>query len=399
MFRSRVYFAASGGDSTKDRELWRTDATAGGTRRIADIRRGDRSSEPAELTPANGKLFLAATTGRHGRELWRSDGTGAGTKLLIDINPGRGSSSPEHLTRVGDEVFFIAGDGRHGGELWRTDGTAAGTRRLTNLTAAPTFIEGTREYVHSPALTGVGGLLYFLAGADRTDGRPDPDEIWRSDGTRDGTFLVKDIDRAPFETSPLRFADVGGRAVFNARHSERGEELWVSRGTRTTTRVLTDVPSGMDPSNVCGTLDGVGYFGAEGYTETLYRTDGTPAGTRAVVDHPGAGVSQPCEWERYAGALYWTRSWNPVLWRTDGTAEGTTEVFRWADDNAIYDHETSGGLQYISAGYDSGSDNPDDYEAELWRSDGTTAGTYVVRDINPSGPSYPDLSGMAAVGG
>lgn len=396
-FRSRAYFAASGGDSTKDRELWRTDATARGTRRIADIRRGDRSSEPEELTPANGRLFLAATTGRHGRELWRSDGTGAGTKLLKDINPGGGSSSPEHLTRVGENVFFVAGDGRHGRELWRTDGTPAGTRHLTDFASVPTF-EGTRV---GPALTSVGGLLYFLAGADTRRGLPIPDEIWRSDGTRDGTFMVKDIDRANFEADPLVFADVSGRAVFNARHSERGEELWVTRGTRRTTRVLTDIPTGSDPTNVCGTLGGVGYFGTELHsnTSTLYRTDGTPAGTRAVVVHPGGQVSRTCEWERYAGALHWTRSWNPVLWRTDGTAEGTTEVFRWPDDEAVYDHETSGGLQYISAGYDSGSDNADDYEAELWRSDGTEAGTYLVKDINPTGPSYADLSGMAAVGG
>src|SRR5205823_2224551 len=43
--------------------------------------------------------------------------------------------------------------------------------------------------------------------------------------------------------------------------------------------------------------------------------------------------------------------------------------------------------------YFSGHDGfvPGGHGSELWRSDGTTAGTVLVKDINPGGSSYPSL--------
>src|SRR5262249_40277490 len=107
-------------------ELWVSNGTAAGTRQLHDF--GDTDFRQMFGLP-NGKVIVGAsptaTTGGRYLQPWVSDGTVAGTKLLKDIKADftRISGSP-----VFKGVFYFAGsDTTHGNELWRTDGTAAGT--------------------------------------------------------------------------------------------------------------------------------------------------------------------------------------------------------------------------------------------------------------------------------
>jgi ELWxxDGT repeat protein len=120
-----------GGDQVHGYELWRTDGTPTGTMMIKDIMPGSGNSYVANLTASEDKLYFFADDGLHGYELWRSDGTMNGTVLVKDIIP---SIQPSvdifpgtNIVIINDTIFFVAQDGYHGYELWKSDGTANGT--------------------------------------------------------------------------------------------------------------------------------------------------------------------------------------------------------------------------------------------------------------------------------
>ena len=112
-------FAAS--DGTAGRELWSTDGTPAGTRRIADIHPGLRDGIAGTIEPAgdSGLALFAADDGVHGREPWLTDGRSA--YLLAELRYGARGSEPTNFRVLEDQVLFTADDGRHGIELWTLD--------------------------------------------------------------------------------------------------------------------------------------------------------------------------------------------------------------------------------------------------------------------------------------
>jgi ELWxxDGT repeat protein len=85
------------------------------------------------MTVVDGVLYFAARNAGDNYELWRSDGTSAGTKRVKDIRPGSQGSGPNLLVRVGDTLYFTANDGVHGSELWKSNGTAGGTKLVKDV--------------------------------------------------------------------------------------------------------------------------------------------------------------------------------------------------------------------------------------------------------------------------
>ena len=118
------------------REVWVSDGTEAGTRKLKD--RAPTWRSEARTTSLRGqsfadRCFFVSDDPDTGHELWSTDGTVAGTRIVADLFPGPASSFPDGLTVIGDRLLFRASDGVHGTELWSTDGTAAGTLRLTDL--------------------------------------------------------------------------------------------------------------------------------------------------------------------------------------------------------------------------------------------------------------------------
>ena len=110
-------------------------------------------------------------------------GTSSGTVLVKDINPGHGSTASS-LTAVGGTLFFTADDGVHGQELWTSNGSGPGTFLVKDIRSC------SGHYRAPTSLTRVGNRLFFAAN-DGIHGQ----ELWKSNGTTGGTVLVKDINR------------------------------------------------------------------------------------------------------------------------------------------------------------------------------------------------------------
>lgn len=87
--------------------------------------------------------------------------------------------------------------------------------------------------------------------------------------------------------------------------------------------------------------------------------------------------------------LYFTVS--NQLWKSDGTAAGTQPVEGTGALSSVYFQTVLGGTLYFTA-TDSGLGN------ELWRTDGTLGGTGIVRDINP-GRANSDIGKVVAFRG
>ncbi|MGL4460946.1 MAG: ELWxxDGT repeat protein, partial [Planctomycetia bacterium] len=104
--------------------------------------------------------------------------------MVRDVAPGVGTAfeyAPNFVSVSPTLFFFRADDGSNGLELWRSDGTTTGTFMVMNV--GPAAASGSPR-----SFTNVGGLLYFTANNVANGG-----ELWRTDGTTTGTNLVKDI--------------------------------------------------------------------------------------------------------------------------------------------------------------------------------------------------------------
>lgn len=110
---------------------------------------------------------------------------------------------------VSGGLFFSSDDGSHGDELWRSDGTRRGTRLARDIAPGA---DGSGP----GGLTNVNGTLFF----DADDGRHG-DELWRSDGTARGTRLVSDIDPGRIGSEPLEFTAGNGARALSARGRSR----------------------------------------------------------------------------------------------------------------------------------------------------------------------------------
>ncbi|MEO6253457.1 MAG: ELWxxDGT repeat protein [Ferruginibacter sp.] len=373
-----LYFTAT--TSANGRELWKSDGTDPGTVLIKDIIAGSTNSTPQNLVNYRDTLYFTASFTGIGRELWKSDGTTAGTVLVKDIYPGAPDSGPLDLTVSGNFLFFTADDGVSGTELWTTDGSEAGTILLKDIRPGISAS-------YPSELSAVNNLLVFRA----YDGGSSGEELWVSDGTGAGTFLLKDIYPGSADGYPNFLTVVGNTIFFGATDPVNDSELWQTDGTSAGTVMVKDIAPGLDGSNPDRliNINGILFFTA--YTNTdgveLWKSDGTTAGTIMVKDiNPGLPSSSPNRMTNVNGILYFTASQGTtVLMKSDGTESGTvalnTSVVSNGSFNTFYGFENK--LYFMYNGYKPGIPVTAT-GIETWVSDGTNAGTTLIKDINPT---------------
>lgn len=296
---------------------------------------------------------------------------GNGTAWLVQNirTNGTGYSGIAELTEIGNLVFFRANDGTYGRELWKSDGTANGTSMVRDIW--PGSGEGLPQ-----RFTSLNNTLFFTAN-DGSSSNYD-DQLWKSDGTNSGTVMLTNNSSLPIRVSG-QMVTLGNILFFAS-----GNSLWKSDGTSNGTVQVKEIHSGN--GNRPADLTVVGnfvYFMANDGTNgrELWKSDGTESGTMMVRDiNVGSGNSEPDDLIVIGNTLYFSAIdgvSGRELWKTDGTFNGTTmvkDIRNGSQGSYLTEFNKVGNLLIFLA-------NDGINGEELWRSDGTTNGTTLIKDI------------------
>ena len=173
-----------------------TDGTVGGTQDILGT--PPVSDALNDALYHDGKLFFSGgAVGLGNGDTWLGQNTepyvidGLNAYLLKEIRPGldiHDGSTPFSFTELNGKVYFAAAEEFDQFRLWVTDGTEAGTQKVTDKVR----LIGTERWVDQHRrlsfLAKTNGVLVFT-GDDGANGV----ELWRSDGTEEGTYMLKDL--------------------------------------------------------------------------------------------------------------------------------------------------------------------------------------------------------------
>jgi ELWxxDGT repeat protein len=369
VYNGALYFGAAG-------SMYRSDGTAAGTQLfVPSVGPSGRWQE------MGGKLYFGCDIAPAGQELCVTDGTVAGTSRVKEIFPGIQSGEPIFLGVVGTRLVFSAVNDPQffARGLWATDGTAAGTVELVpppgggfqdaiDRNADPAAILAGQAYL--PCFTQLAGF-----------------ELCKTNGTVAGTSVL-DVVPGQGSLGPFNLVVLGTRLVFVASTLTTGVELWTSTGTVAGTKMLVDLLPGAS-SGVTGLMvpfGGAVYFcgkAAIGDPAELWKTNGTVAGTTRIARILAPGIP-----ERFSLFLDETGALGTQLffsaddgtsslepWITDGTAAGTHLVKDLAPTRSraeVRETHAYHGAHYLSV--DGG------LSRQLWRTDGTAAGTTIFQN-------------------
>lgn len=385
----------TGDDGTHGQELWHSDGTAEGTQMVADL---SVDASTYILGSGTSAVYLNADDGVHGSEVFRWTGPGSAPQLF-DINTTDRmttdpdlegewrttwtNASPNPLGMVGDTLLFSADQtirtakvdegGDHyvavsgtGEELWRIDPTGSPSlvKDITTVNAwgEPNPLESTRFPLRT-GTTSMGGSLYFLT--EGTDADTSFPELWRTNGTDAGTTQVAS-PRIAFLGDTWDFQPVAaGGKVFYRSWDGDWDGIWATDGTSAGQRVS---PAG-DTSGPAALGTGVVFslLRPESGRE-LWHSDGTTSTLLADL-RAGTPGSNPYPLTTWGSHVYFgaTSATGRDLFRTDGTVAGTELVHDLANDAGTL---SSGPMVFYGAAnllyFINSPDDDRNVDNELW---------------------------------
>lgn len=269
----------------------------------------------------------------------------------LDENVCSRTREAKPMVKCARNLFFAAVDETNGEELWISDGTPEGTKMLKDIN--PGKLGSNPQW-----LTPVANKYVFFSADDGVNG----EELWMTDGTEEGTKLVKDIYEGSTGSAPQAITAFGNKVLFFAMDEESEwspvidvktaeKWLWISDGTEEGSERIGDTPTKLD-------------------------FDGT-RGSIVVVN--GKGVFPGYDPKN-----------NETIWATDGTKEGTaplcninprrdtTAATVFETEAASIDHlvAVDGRMAaFRAAAVPEVTGDDIDWGVEMWITDGTPAGT------------------------
>ncbi|MCM8568912.1 T9SS type A sorting domain-containing protein [Gramella jeungdoensis] len=424
-YNGKIYF--SGNFQNTGYKLWVTDGTANGTQLVIDLNSENGGSNPSNFKIFREKIFFTANTVELGREIWYSDGTGEGTEMLKDIGQngngvlesplyvfnnelyfmGKGANNYFQLFKsdgtsdgtyelktinqrdnathklqgvvLNEGFYFKADDGLHGTELWKTDGSEEGTQLVKDI------YEGSGSGLPYSGYMGVdliefNGKIYFT-GSDNIHG----DELWQTDGTAEGTSLVKDLSPGSLGTWLPQFYKVDDRLFFVAQASGEPEfSLYEIDQSHSQPERISEEIVPWNYSDV--NIEVVGFESkfyyvtkTEKYGNELFRYDPVTGKSSLFKDLNSRYPGFPIGFESINNNLYFSASNH--LFLTNGSKENLRKIDKvrssyYQRQSEKIEFEKMNNELYFN-GLSEGSG------IELWKTDGTQGGTVMVKDINP----------------
>lgn len=412
-----VYFSAT--QSGTGRELWRSDGTVAGTQRLTDLYAGSANGMLPTSEITFGKyggldaVFFQGFTAATGGELFRFQ-NGVAT-LHADINPGTVNSLPRHFAGDGTGLIMFRAVGPLGDEPYFVTASAGPTVVDVRVGSAPS---SPTDFVKA------NGNDFFFAADDGTHGR----ELFRY---RVGTGLTLiEFNPGSADSSPV-LKPLGLRGIVDAVSASGFRDLYaVNLVTLTKTQLYSSPNVFAQVGGTLGVMTTPTLRIAFSYQASLGNgigvTDGTPAGTvlalqqllvnpfslavlpsvmlyvsglttefgvadvlalsntttsSARITPAGATGSGGFDmaYEMPGGSFLFT---TPTAWVSDGTASGTKVLPGPASTGAEFSPLFAGKRFFAGSLPASGS--------ELWATDGSAAGTALVKDLAPgTGSSTP----------
>ncbi len=421
---ARLYFLK--GSLVGSPALWVTNGVAAGTFEVLAPGAIDRAGTVA--LPGNRLVFAAQGAGA-GVEPWTTDGTPSGTHMIVNLSTAIDQSQPERFSANGDRVLFAAAESVHGAEPWVSGGNGGNTRMVVDVRPGPGGswpvpfqpADGVWPIRADPEGTGSSQRLFYTTGAPGSLGSLGLESFWGfSSLSFDGRSLISSGTALfAFEGDPpslgslsetgsgfeiFPFLAAGAERVY-FRNLLAGEphELWATDGTAGGTQSFCEAPDyqdyqGFPPESWIGELGtGVTFKArttAEGLEAYFCRQ-----GESAILLADIAAGSDDADPDGFVAVGGWSlfaatdSGGDRELWRTDGTVAGTEVLANLSPAGSSAPAEftaVAGGVIF--------SANDGQHGRELWFSNGTAAGTAMVADLAP-GPMSSQPAGFEPIGG
>jgi ELWxxDGT repeat protein len=416
---NQLFFFLAQNKVTNDIELWSSDGTILGTKLTKSLGvlenylyfgRGEATDSTV--------LFYSPF---YGPDIpgfpYRSDGTEQGTypvegKLEEHL---AGSDPNGFVSGPNDAVFFRAHDNRLSG-IWQTG--AAMPYDITRIDSTGDYsnlefgtpmpangnilwfsndttlkvmdANGTVSQINLPLTyagfwgNGPGNNLYFLCKGGQS--------LWRSNGTLAGTY---ELLPAPFNSTFYDLQPVGDSLYFlqGINGANQSQYLWVSDGSTAGTQKIDSMITGSTIflREVQNRL-AFSTYGINPYSRSLFVQGFPSVYFDGYFDDDFAGLAIA------DGKLFvlGSKTYNPTdslhypFWVIENGTPTVLQKFQAIVGNTHYNPWNKYSyLQSLQEKTILGAGLKAD-DVELWTSDGTSAGTYQLRDLNPFGSSNPD---------
>lgn len=287
---------------------------------------------------------------------------------LNEIHYGE-SSTPANLFKLDNQILFSAErNSEEGRELWSYNSITQKSVLLKDI--LPGYNSGMSL---QPYFSKINTKVYFIA-SDNSSYK----QIWETDGTASGTQMVKNLS-SNYET----IAQAAGNKLFIFSN----KELSVYNPV---TNVLTSLKTFDYTSGTMRleTFNDQLYIAAnDGVNgKEIWKSDGTVAGTTILKDiAPNSGSSISNDFKILKlnnGKFYFVANTATgyQLYESNGTTAGTVSIMPIQNVSEL--NGVSAGTYFVFTGFDAANGG-----LEPWVSNGTAAGTQILKDILPGNSS------------